>query len=61
MGLYLGSFMTIRDNVIHPRYVVALHDVGLRARLAKPNHKVHRVSRGSQGLIIGLAGACRGS
>ena len=36
-----------RDNVIQPRYIVALQDVGSRARLAKPNHKVHRVLRGS--------------
>ena len=61
MGLYLGSFTTIRDNVIQLHYVVALQDVGSRARLAKPNHKAHRVSRGSQGLIIGLAGARSGS
>ena len=55
--MYLGSFTTTSNNVVQPRYVVALQDMGSRARLAKPNHKAHRVSRGSQGLIIGLAGA----
>ena len=33
--------------------------MGSRERLANPKHKVHRVSRGSHGLIIGLAGAHR--